>query len=351
VLARITPRIEGIAGIDVMGAVVAYGKAPATSLRQGKNTAVQGGAVVAQCDGKFVVGEESFWVSEVLEIPGDVDYSTGHVDFPGDVIIRGQIKQGFKVKAGGALTCMKLIDASEITCGGDLETGQGILGRMQGTVKVGGKVRAKFIENCYLEAGGDVAVSTGCLNSVIYTLGTLVTGPRGVIIGGKVYAQKGVSAFQIGSTAGVRTEIHCGIDYRVQQKLTWIRDRNMELALKLKEVENTITSRGTNPRLVELRDKLKAAIRTLNDSAKELIASLTKSEDAAVSAAGEIQHGVFVEICHVPLIVERPLGKVRLVLDKAFGVVSPERLGQRPTTTEAGTRPAGRGPASAAPPP
>jgi uncharacterized protein (DUF342 family) len=325
VLARTTPRIEGIAGIDVLGAVVAYGKAPTTSRKPGKNTAVQGNTVVAQCDGKFVASEESFWVSEVLEIKGDVDYSTGHIDFPGDVIVQGQIKQGFKVKAGGSLTCARLIDASEIVCGGDLETGQGILGRMQGTVKVGGKVRAKFIENCYLEAGGDVTVSTGCLNSVIYTLGTFVTGPKGVIIGGKVYAQKGVSAFQIGSAAGVRTEIHCGVDYRVQQKLTWIRDKNIELALKLKEVESTLASKGGTPRLAELRDKLKAAIRKMNDSAKEMIASLTKNEDAAVTATGEIHHGVFVEICHVPLIVERPTGKVRLVLDKAFGIVSPER--------------------------
>jgi uncharacterized protein len=325
-LARVTPRIEGIAGIDVTGAVVAYGKAPVTSPKPGKNTLVRGDAVVAQCDGRFVAHEESFWVSEVLDVPGDVDYSTGHIDFSGDVIVHGQIKQGFKVKAGGSLTCARLIDASEIVCGGDLETGQGILGRMQGTVKVGGRVRAKFIENCYLEAGGDVVVATGCLNSVINTLGAVVTGPKGVIIGGKLYAQKGVSAFQIGSTAGVRTEIHCGVDYRVQQKLTWIRDKNIELALKLKEVEATLAGKGPNPRLAELREKLKAAIRGMNDSAKGLIAALTKNEEAAVTARGEVHHGVFVEICHVPLIVERPLTRVRLVLDKTFGVVSPQRL-------------------------
>ncbi|MGO9410931.1 MAG: DUF342 domain-containing protein [Spirochaetia bacterium] len=328
VLARISPRIEGVAGIDVTGAVVAYAKAPAQGRKPGKNTLVEGDTVVAHCDGKFVCGEESFWVSEVLEIAGDVDYATGHIDFPGDVIVQGQIKQGFKVKAGGSLTCLRLIDASEISCGGDLETGQGILGRMQGTVKVGGTVRAKFIENCYVEAGGDVFVGTGCLNSVINTLGAVVTGPKGVIIGGKIYAQKGVAAFQIGSTAGVRTEIHCGVDYRVQQKLTWIRDKNIELALKLKEVETTLAAKGQNPRLGELRDKLKAAIRTMNDSAKSLIASLTKNENAAVTAKGEIHHGVFVEICHVPLVVAHPMVRVRLVLDKAFGVVSPERLGR-----------------------
>jgi hypothetical protein len=149
-----------------------------------------------------------------------------------------------------------------------------------------------------------------------------------VIIGGKLYAQKGVSAFQIGSTAGVRTEIHCGVDYRVQQKLAWIRDKNIELALKLKQVETTLASKGENKRLAELRDKLKAAISRMNDSAKRIIASLDKNEDAAVTATGEIHHGVFVEICHVPLVISQSLSRVRLTLDKSFGVVSPERLGK-----------------------
>ena len=247
----------------------AYGKSSVQSPKPGKNTQIEEGIVVALCDGKFVASENSFWVSEVLEIQGDVDYSTGHIDFPGDVLIHGQIKQGFKVKAGGSLTCSKLIDVTEIACGGDLETGQGILGRMQGTVKVGGSVRAKFIENCYVEAGGDVFVSTGCLNSVINTLGAVSTGPKGVIIGGKLYAQKGVTAFQIGNSTGVHTEIHCGVDYIVQQKLTWIRDRNIALALKLKDVEGKLASRQ-DPQLEELRDKLKAAMRRMNDSAKTL---------------------------------------------------------------------------------
>ncbi len=64
----------------------------------------------------------------------------------------------------------------------------------------------------------------------------------------------------------------------------------------------------------------------MNDSAKKIIASLDKNEDAAVTASGEIHHGVFVEICHVPLVVSKPMSRVRLVLDKTFGIVSPERI-------------------------
>jgi len=329
VLARVVPRVDGVAGIDVTGVAVAYGKSADTSPHPGKNTLTQGDTMVAGCDGKFVTGEGSFWVSEVLEIPGDVDYSTGHIDFPGDVVVLGQIKQGFKVKAGGSLTCAKTIDASEISCGGDLVTEQGILGRAQSTVKVGGQIRAKFIENCTVEAGGDVFVSTGCLNSVVKALGSISTGPKGVIIGGRIFASKGVTAFQIGSSAGVRTEICCGEDYRIQQKLVWVKNKSAELTLKLKEVEVSLaTKEKGNPRLTQMRDKLKNAILKMNESAKSLSASLHGNEAATIAAKGDLHHGVVVEICRVPFQVVKPMSGVRLVLDRNSRVITPEHLGK-----------------------
>jgi uncharacterized protein (DUF342 family)/AmiR/NasT family two-component response regulator len=329
VLARVEPRKDGHVGTDVTGVAIAYGKITRRSARPGKNTVTEGDTVTAGCDGKFVATDETFWVNEVLEIPGDVDYSTGHIDFPGDVIVQGQIKQGFKVKAGGSLTCNKTIDASEVECGGDLVTNGGILGRVQSTVKAGGQIRAKFIENCTVEAGGDVIVSTGCLNSIVNTLGSVTTGNKGVVIGGKLCAQKGVTAFQIGSSTGVKTEICIGEDYRVRQKLAWIKEKNAELTGKLKEVETSLAVREKgNPRLQQMRDKLKAAIQKMNDSAKSLTTSLASSKVAAVAARGDLHLGVTVEICRVPFLVTKPMNAVRLVLDKTSLVISAERLGR-----------------------
>ena len=208
-------------------------------------------------------------------------------------------------------------------------TDQGILGRAGSTVKAGGQIRAKFIENCSVEAGGDVMVSTGCLNSVISTLGAITTGPKGVIIGGRICAQRGVTAFQIGGSTGVRTEICCGEDYRVQEKLAWIREKNAELALRLKGVEASLASREKgNPKLTQMRDKLKSAIQKMNDSAKALTSSASKNKDAMVAARGDLHLGVLVEICRVPFQVTRPLSGVRLVLDKTSLCISAERLGR-----------------------
>ena len=66
-----------------------------------------------------------------------------------------------------------------------------------------GEVKAKFIENCYVEAGGPVYVENGILNSAIHTLKQVELGRKGVIIGGKIYAQDGVKAVQIGSAMGL----------------------------------------------------------------------------------------------------------------------------------------------------
>lgn len=152
------------------------------------------------------------------------------------------------------------------------------------------------------------------------------TGPRGVIIGGRITAQKGVSAFQIGSSAGARTEIHCGIDFMVQQKLTWIRDQNIALALKLRQVAMTLTvRRGSDVKLLDLQGKLKTAIHRMNDSARTLVASLHKDEGATVIVRGDIHHGAYIEICHVSLVVSGAMSRVRFKLDKTFGIISPEK--------------------------
>ena len=75
-----------------------YKTAKAVQLRQGKNTQFEGDAVVAGCDGRFEYNNSEFWINEVLEIASDAEYRTDHIDFPGDVIIRGEIQDGFKQK-------------------------------------------------------------------------------------------------------------------------------------------------------------------------------------------------------------------------------------------------------------
>jgi len=327
VLARKSPHRQGRMGSNVQGKAIAYKTVKITQIEPGDNTREQGDCIVAGCDGRFEYNQSSFRVNEVLEVSSDVDYTTGHIDFPGDVIIKGEIKDGFRVRSGGSVYCAKTMDASEVFCQKDLIVKQGIIGRNRGRVKVEGIVETKFIENCYLEAKNEVFVENGILNSAVHTLKRLELGKKGIIIGGRIYAQDGVAATQIGSALGPRTEIYCGIDYSVEQKVEWIRDKNIELALKLGEVERKLKAASeAREKLIEVQTKLKQAIHRMNEAANSLIFQLDKNEEADVIVKGSIFPGAYIEICHFSYVVGREMKRVRLRLDKKKGRVVAEPL-------------------------
>ncbi len=327
VLARIVAKEAGVFGMDVKGAAVHFGKKGVKSPRPGKNTEIAGNTVLATCNGRFMSSPDSFSVTEVLNVSGDVDYSTGHIDFPGDVMIVGEVKRGFKLKVGGSLYCNRVIDATEVVCGGDLVTNQGILGRGSGTVKAAGGIRARFIENCYVEANKTISVSTGCLNSLVHTLDKVDAGTNGMIVGGGIVTQNGISVGQLGAAAGTHTEVRCGIDYTVSQKLVWIRDKSIALALKMKEVDRRISAgKDADAKLAEFREKLRAAIRKLNDASRVLVMGLDRNEAAEIVVFNTIHPGTYIEICNIPYVVERPLSHVVFSLDKKSGKVVARKL-------------------------
>jgi uncharacterized protein len=322
VIASLTPMQGGAMGTTVRGAAVAFKKETKLGPKPGKNTQWVEGSLLAACDGRFQSTIMSVWVEEVLDIKGDVDYHAGNIDFPGDVAVHGDIKDGFSVKAGKSLFCMRSVEACQIDCGGDFVTQRGIIGKEKARLRIGGMTAAKFIEGCSLDCGGSVFVETSVLNSRIRTRGRLDTGERGIIIGGAVTAQNGVSAAQIGTERGPRTEIHCGIDYTVEQKLIWIRDRNIALAFKLREIENKMkSSPATSTVLGPLRDKIKLAIHQLNESARALVGSLDRNEAADVSVREAVFPGTYIEICHISHFVTKPRRFVTFRLDMPSGKI------------------------------
>jgi uncharacterized protein (DUF342 family) len=331
VLASLTTKQEGAMGTTVRGTAVAFQKEAVSYPKPGRNTQWQTGSVTAACDGRFQSTIAGFWVDEVLDIRGDIDYHVGNVDFPGDVVIQGEIRDGFVVKAGRSLLCLGAIDACQIDCGGDLVTRQGIIGKEKAIVRVGGTTQAKFIEGCSLDSAGSIYVRTSVMNSSVQTRDRLEMGDRGIIIGGKICAQNGVSAAQIGTERGPKTEIHCGIDFKVEQKLIWIRDRNIALAFKLREIENRMKANpSTRSVLSPLRDRIKAAIHQLNENARSLVSNLDRNESADVSIRETVFPGTYIEICHVSYFITKPRRFVTFQLDKASGRIVEKKWEKRP---------------------
>lgn len=325
-LATLVPKQEGFPGLTVQGKEVPSGKKSPAKWKPGKNCQDKAGTVTASCDGRFILGNESFEVNEVLLVNSDVGYETGNIDFGGDVILQGGVRDNFHISAGGSVFCEKTMDASVVECKKDLVVKQGIIGRKEGKVIAGGNVRAKFIENCYVEARENLQIEIAIMNSSVYCAGRVDMYKRGVVVGGTLYAQNGVRAMQLGTEMGPRTEIYCGIDYGVSKKLEWIQHKNMQLVFTLRQVEDKLKKYPQDANLLETRKKIKAAMQMLAQSSQSLVFNLDKNDRAEVQVWGSVYPGVYIEICHVSYVVGRKMNSVLFRLDKSSGRVVADKL-------------------------
>ena len=126
---------------------------------------------------------------------------------------------------------------------------------------------------------------------------------------------------------GVKTEIRCGIDHRVQRNLEWIKDKNVLLASKLSLVEGRIKADSVAGKdLVKTRDRLRQYIHKLNRAAKALMVQLDRNRKADVVVTGTVFPGVYIEICRLPYVVSHEIEGVRFYLDSEKGAVEVEPL-------------------------
>lgn len=327
-LAGLVDAVAGVAGMTVTGRTVAYPGAKPDRVVGGVNTYSDERYIRAAFDGRLIVDAGKISVNRILSIGGDVNYQTGHIDFPGDVVIGGNVLDGFKVKAEGSVFCSRTLDAFDVDVGGDLNVRMGIIGRRTAKVQVAGNVTSKFIENCYVNAGGSVTVQVGILNSHVAANGTVVTGPRGIICGGEIVARDGVVAVNLGNQVGIDTEIVCGIDHVVKRKLEWIRDKNIDLSLRLQELRKlrrNKTERSEAERRLEA--SLEEAIGKLDKASQSLIFELDRNDLAEVRVLGSVYSGVAVEIMHARYVVTRMMRSVVFRLDKKEGRILAQAYG------------------------
>lgn len=328
-LAKVIPEQGGRAGFTVYGEELAFAKRKVRSPRPGKNVARDGERFYATIAGRLEWDQSGFSVLPVLELTEDVDYHTGHIDFPGDVVLHKEVRDNFKIHAEGSVFCMGTLDASDVSCGGNLVARSGIIGRNKAVLRVGGSVQAKYIENCDLEAGGNVRAEVAIVNSSVNALGAVTTGPRGVIVGGTLYAVEGVRAAQCGTATGPKTSIHCGTDYKAAHRLKWVQDKNLEVALQLERVRGE-KGDGGDARLAETEARLEAALEKLQSAAEQLVVKVDRNDAAQVEVSGTVFPGTYLEICHVAHEVHRERRRARFALNKRRGVVEATSLNTAP---------------------
>jgi len=175
-------------------------------------------AYYADVAGRFVWSGGRLAVYRDYEIQGDIGLKTGHVNHPGCVIVRGDVRAGSEIMTGGDLEVRGHIEWADIQAGGNLVVGGGISGTKSRPMRIAGSVRARYITDARIEAGGHVEVAREVVQSSIKARGT-VSAERGRIVGGEIVALQGIRARRVGSPQGLPTRLIAAVDFELPNRV------------------------------------------------------------------------------------------------------------------------------------
>lgn len=238
----------------------------------GRNTALSedGATLIATHTGGLEFAGRAFQVNPLLEISGNVDHSTGSVNFLGDVHIHGDVCSGFTVRAMGNIKVDGVVESSTIEAGGDLVLTKGVQGNNQAVIRAHRDIYAKFLENCSVHVQENLHSECiiGC--EVFSDAAVYAQSGRGAIIGGRVRAAREVSANIVGSKTEVRTSIYIGglpvEDFEKELLAQEITD----LEQKLAETERQPNSPAKLSRMSKMRMQISVNRLKLNQYMKNL---------------------------------------------------------------------------------
>lgn len=214
-LAELIKEDEGKAGTDVKGHLIRPEKVKKLVFRYGRDISVSedGLHLISNISGHVILDNENkVKVSNIFMVPNDVDISTGDINYDGNVEVKGNIINGFKITA----TCDVIIGGTaegvEITAGGNIILKRGIRGMGKGILKSGGNVVAKFLENTTVQSGGYV-MADAIIHSDISAKGdVIVNSKKGYVNGGTIRSETLIRVKNAGSEMGTKTNMEVGVD-------------------------------------------------------------------------------------------------------------------------------------------
>lgn len=296
VLCRAVPPKPGRDGMNVYGRKVLFRKGRVPHLPAGRNTEVSkdGLTLTAAIDGCIEYKNALISISDMFIVRGDVDAASGNIDSLGTVVVQGDVRDGFSVRASGDINVRGMVEGAKLEAGGNIAIAFGMNGMNHGTLTAGGNVSAKYLENCTVQCGGDVRADVILNGAVTAGKSILAVGSKGLLVGSRCRAGLAITANNIGS-GGSRMEVAVvneklntllagrekeGNPEVVRQKLEAEKQREATIGTQIKMIsqfaKKDSAPAGTNPLLNTLtaqREQIRSEIGRLEEKLRKLEAS------------------------------------------------------------------------------
>lgn len=329
-IASILPGVPGKEGESVTGKVISPGKVKQPVLKYGKNIRISedGNHLYAETSGHVYEINGKVYVSNMYEVPGDVNAATGNIDFNGDIIVKGNVVSGYCLRATGQIIIEGVAEAATLLADGPIVIKGGIQGMNKGVIRSGANITTKFIENAVVQAEDSVYAEAIMHSKVTAKYQVEALGKKGLIVGSEVHAGEKVSFKIAGSDLGAFTQIEVGMDPDVMEKyrnciqeskkcveehqslkqILIASKQKLEKGMTLSQIQLD-TVRNIALRMKSIEKQVREAVRT-RDEIGEMILQCSQG---CVVAKDKIYQGVKVVIGGVTMIASKNLSHCKLI--------------------------------------
>jgi len=326
-VATLVKPTEGVDGYTVRGKTLAARNGKPAQIKFDRSVLLRpDGAVVAQESGALSWRSGELKVVSHLEIDDFVDFSTGNIDFDGDVTVHKGVRDCFVVSAAKDLRIRGMVEAADVVAGRDARLEGGVAARDKGRVYVERDLHARYLDSAAVVVGRHALIDKEIVSTDLSIAGTLAA-PSGAIIGGETTVGGAVELAELGSAGGSETLITLGAmrDFdELKGKLGTLAAAASEMHRKAKEQFDMLTANAAKltasqaEQMTELQFSLATldALRDKMSRADEKIAAVVAAHtDAELTVHRVIHAGVRLRLGEYEARFKDPIkGPVRITL-------------------------------------
>ena len=257
-IATVTLPTDGTPGKDISGKSVKQHIGVPARVNIGHGTALteDGTELIAAVDGNLCFVNGAFCVNEELVIRGDVDVSSGNIDFIGNVIIKGNVMEGYTVTSKKNITINGTVTSATVKADGDIFIK---LGSINSTIECKGNVKLGYCENSNVNCDGSVEAAT-FVGGEVYAGKEILASGKGIMMGGKYTELENIEAAVFGSEGYAKTIITVGNNAVLSEEKDELVKKNAVLDDKfdqLGKILATLTEMAKVAKLPPEREQMK----------------------------------------------------------------------------------------------
>ncbi len=237
------PATESRDGVNVRGETIVASKGKELARLKGKGfyLSEDDREYFAKTSGRATYKDDRLVVDNELVIDGDVSHSTGDIHYNEDIHIRGNVLAGVVITSvKGNILVDGYVEACELYAGKGVVLKNGMQGNGKGKIVAGDSVSGKFFEQLTIQSEGDVCANAIMNSYITAKRDVIVSGRFGIIIGGRISAERAISATIVGNMAEVKTELDAGVEENLFILLSQKEKEQEELQKKIHKLTEGI---------------------------------------------------------------------------------------------------------------